>query len=183
MTLLSNIDLPLRRDYPDPEDQDRYLDDLVDELQKMYEKTAENVNGSIRNYADVDQTKWTPEIATDGVNGTIVYKWQYGWVLRQGIITDVWMDVAWSSIGTSTGRLYVNLPYRVTLGGNLEFPGVCQMSDFNFGPYSYYCLNARPNTYRCELWGCSSLSSTVWESIQGNGQIIGHIRYIGVEDE
>ena len=72
MSLPSNITLPLRVNYQSDEDMDRYLRDLVYELQGMYENLTDNINGFIRNNADIDQSQWLPTL-----NGTVAGTFTY----------------------------------------------------------------------------------------------------------
>jgi len=182
MSLPSNITLPLRVDYQNGEDMDRYLTDLVGEIQGMYENLTNNVNGFIRNNADTDQSKWTPTISTTGVAGTITYTRQVGWSVRQGIYTELWFDIEWSAIGTSTGKVYIDLPYKVTLSEGMPFIGTIQLGSIPFSPYTSSYVNAIPDTYKASVW-LSKASAVPFEAnISATGRFIGHIKYIGLED-
>lgn len=81
MSLPSNIILPLRVNYSDNNDIDRYLTDLVHELETMYENIADNVNGFIRTDGETDQAKWTPTL-NGTTSGTFTYTSQAGWSIR-----------------------------------------------------------------------------------------------------
>jgi hypothetical protein len=180
MTLPSNIILPLRRDYQNDEDMDRYFKDLVYELQDMYESIAGNVNGSIRNYADVDQSKWVPTL-NGTVAGDFIYTQQVGWSIRQGIYTEIFFDIIWSAT-TSSGNLYVELPYLVTTSDGMPFVGTIQASNLTYLG-NYLVINAIPNTYRGEIYGVTPAMPTANLAVQASGRLIGHLRYIGTSDE
>lgn len=182
MTLPTNIDLPLRVNYQDHEDIDRYMRDLVFELQNMYEKIAQNVNGFIRNNAETDQAQWTPTLAGT-VAGDFTYTQQIGWSIRQGIYTQLFFDISWSAT-MATGSLYLELPYRVTISSQKPFIGPLQPSSINFGAgYTNLVINAIPDTYRGEIWKTGSGVATANLSVPNSGRLIGTIDYIGLSDE
>jgi len=184
MTLPSDIDLPLRVDYTKEQDIDRYLSDLVFELQQMYKDIAENVNGFIRNNADVDQSQWLPTLAGTGVAGTFTYTQQVGWSIRQGIFTHLFFDVIWTNSGTAAGNLYLQLPYLVTLSTGRPFVGVLQPSSIAYGAgNSDLVINAIPDTYRGEIWTTGSGAASANLAVVASGRLSGHLMYIGVSDE
>lgn len=179
MTLPIDLDLPLKENY---EDDKLYLKDLVFELQGMYENIAQNVNGFIRNNEEVDQAKWEPTLNGTGA-GTFTYDHQIGWSIRQGIFTQLFFDIKWSAT-TAAGNLYVELPYRVTLSQQKPFVGVLQPSSINFGVgRTNLVINAIPNTYRGEIWSIRSGAATANLTVPASGQLMGHITYIGLENE
>jgi len=183
MTLPTDITLPLPRDYRDNINPDAYSNDLVFELQNMYQNVANNINGAIRNYADVDSSQWIPTINGTGSAGSTTYTHQIGWVFRQGIITEVWFDIQWSA-STATGNLFIDLPYIVTKSNQKPFVGVLQTSTIAYGAgKTLLTCNAIPSTYRLEIWSSGSAVATANVVVAGAGQLIGHCRYIGVSDE
>jgi len=182
MSLPSNITLPLRVDYQNDEDMDRYLRDLVYELQGMYENLTDNINGFIRNNADIDQSKWVPTLAGT-VAGPFIYTRQVGWSIRQGIYTEVFADIAWSST-TSTSNLYLELPYKVTRSDGMPFVGTVQASSIAFGAgRTDLVINAIPNTYKGEIWSIGSGVATANLAVPASGRLIVHLRYIGIDGE
>lgn len=184
MTLPPEIILPLRINYTDEKDSDRYLHDLVFDLQNMYEDIAENVNGSVRNNAEVDQSVWTPTLQGTGA-GTFTYATasQIGWSIRQGIFTELFFDITWSST-TATGNLYLELPYIAARSSGMPFKGSLQPSSIIYGVgVSSLTINAIPATSRGEIWSTGSTLATANFSVVASGRLIGHIRYIGQEDE
>lgn len=180
MTLPTNIILPLRTDYSD-EDLDRYIRDVVFQIQDFYEQVADNVNGFIRNNAEVDQAVWTPTLAGTG-SGTFTYTQQAGWSIRQGIFTEIFFDIIWSST-TATGNLYVELPYKVTFSDGMPFVGVLQPSSIGFGGGTNLVINGIQNSYRGEIWSVGSGAVTANLAVPASGRLIGTLRYIGLEDE
>ena len=184
MTLPSNIILPLISDYQNDSQNDsqndRYLRDLVFELQNMYDSIAQNVNGTIRNNAEVDQEKWKPTLqGTTG--GVFVYTKQFGWSIRQGIFTELFFDIEWTS-STATGNLYVELPYIVTLSDGMPFVGVIQASNIAYLG-NYLVINAIPNTYRGEIWNTTPAAATANLAVPASGRLLGTVRYIGISNE
>ena len=184
MTLPINLDLPLTIDQSNPKDVERYVKDLSFSIKDMYERTAQNVNGTIRSYADTDQSQWIPVLKTDGVNGTINYTRQYGWCLRQGIITEIWFDISWNSIGSTTGKIYLELPYKVIPSNGNPFVGPVNCSTIiGLGDNSIF-INGNPNSYQGQFWKSDGITGTpAWINIAKVGQLYGHLRYLGIEDE
>jgi len=182
MSLPTTIILPLRADYGNDEDIDRYLRDLVFELQSMYENMTDNINGFIRNNADVDQSQWQPTL-NGTVPGTFTYLLQVGWSIRQGIYTHVFFDIIWSG-STAGGNLYLELPYKVTFSNGRPFVGVVQPSAISFGAgNTNLVINAIPNTYRGEIWTVGSGAASANLAVPAGGQISGHLMYIGIDGE
>lgn len=181
MSLPENIIFPLRSS-SDDSPENKYLTDLIYELTNMYERIAENVNGSIRNNADVTGAKWTPTLQ-GSTSGSFTYSSQIGWSLRQGLFSNVWFDITWSAT-TASGNLYVELPYKVTKSSQTPFVGVIQDSSMTYtGGYSKLVINGIPNTYRGEIWECGDGVATQNKPVEAAGRLIGHIFYIGLEDE
>jgi len=180
MSLPTTITLPLRADYGDKEDLDRYIRDLVFELQSMYENLTENINGYIRNSGDIDQSQWLPTL-NGSVAGTFTYTQQVGWSIRQGIYTEVFADIIWSAT-TATGNIYLELPYKVANSDGMPFVGTVQPSNIAFAG-SNLVINAIPNTYRGEIWSIGSGLATTNLAVPASGRLIIHLRYIGLDGE
>jgi len=180
MSLPTTITLPLRVDYQDEKDMDRYLRDLVFELQSMYEDMADNINGFIRNNAEVDQAKWIPTL-NGTVAGDFTYTRQVGWSIRQGIFTELWADIEWTAT-TSGGNLYLELPYIVTRSDGMPFVGTAQASNVTFLG-NYLVINAIPDTYRGELYSVTPAGATANVAVPASGRLIIHCRYIGLDGE
>ncbi len=184
MTLPTNIIFPLRGDFSDLNDIDRYLGDLVFELQRMYEQIAQGVNGDIRGSAFTQRSEWTPLLKGTTVAGTFTYTHQIGWVLRQGLMTDIWFDVSWSASGTAAGNLFIELPYLVARSDEKPFSEVIQTSTIAYGGgNTLLSINATPNTFRGEIWSSGSGAVTANVAVAAAGQLIGHVRYIGRQNE
>jgi len=181
MTLPTTIDLPSIEDNQNSNDRDKYLKDLVKELQGMYESLTENINGFIRNDTEVDQAKWTPTL-NGTVAGTFTYTTQVGWSVRQGIYTELFFDIEWSST-TASGNIYLELPYKVTKSSGKPFVGAVQYTLALAATYPVVVINAIPDTYRGEFWICGPTVTTIQKAILNTGHLIGSIRYIGLEDE
>jgi len=182
MSLPTSINLPLRENYQDEKDHDRYQRDLVYELQGMYENIADNVNGFIRNDTEVDQAQWTPTLsAAAGV--TFTYTNQTGWSIRQGILTEVWFDITWSAVSALSGNLSVVLPYKVAPSNGRPFVGTCIPYNWNYTGNLTFYVNAQPDTYLGQFWGSRDAGPAAAAPVQNSGRMMGHIRYIGIEDE
>jgi len=182
MSLPSSIILPLRVNYTDQNDIDRYLTDLVHELEGMYGNIADNINGFIRNDGETDQSQWTPTLGGTTTAGTFTYTNQTGWSIRQGIFTELFFDITWSTT-TATGNLYVELPYKVVNSEGMPFVGVLQPSSIGFGGGVNLVINGIPNTYRGEIWSIGTGAATANLAVQASGRLIGQLKYIGLADE
>ena len=184
MTLPINYKLPQLDKAATPEQVTSYIQDLTYELQNMYEQTTQNVNGTFRNNLDVDGSEWVPILKPSGISGTITYTDQTGWVLRQGIMTDVWFTINWTGIGTSTGNLFVDLPYKVTKTKVNPFIGTATTGrqTFQVGHTGIVSI-ALPDSYLMVIssYGSGVAAGTV--PLAAPGFVAGHVRYIGVEDE
>lgn len=184
MTIPPSINLPLRVDFSNSDDMDRYMRDLVFELQNMYEELALGVNGSIKSNVQTQRENWTPELDGTAVSGTFTYTHQIGWVFRQGIIVDIWFDVAWSASGAAAGNLYLKLLYEVANSAQKPFVGPLQTSTIGYGGgHTLLSVNAIPATYRAEIWASGTGVATANVGVAAAGQLIGHCRYIGVSRE
>lgn len=185
MTLPSTIILPLRPEtfLNDFESVNNYLRELTVALQDMYGDVASSVNGDFKADAFVDRDQWTPTLKGTTAAGTFTYTHQVGWVLRQGIMTDVWFDIAWTASGGAGGNLYVELPYQVALSAQKPFVGVCQSSAFAYTGGTGIVVNGIPNTFRGEFWNVGSGFTSANQTVVASGQLIGHLRYIGIANE
>lgn len=186
MTLPSNIIFPFHDDFMNtnnPEDLRAYLKELTFSLQRMYEQLAQGVNGDIRADFGTERQQWTPVLKGTSTAGTFTYTHQAGWALRQGLIVDVWFDVLWSSAGSAAGNLYVELPYKVAVSNQKPFVGVVQSSSLTYTGGTGIVINGIQNTYRGEFWNVGSGFATANQAVVGAGQLIGHLRYIGQNDE
>jgi len=184
MTLPSNINFPLRVDFTEIEDVDRYMRDLTFEIQNMYEELAQGINGDIKGDAFTQKENWTPTLDGTAISGTFTYDHQIGWAYRQGLMVDIWFDISWSDPGISAGNLYLQLPYKVANSNQKPFSEVMQTSNISYGAgKSLLSINAIPNTYRGEIWASGSGLATANLSVPTSGQLIGHCRYLGVQNE
>ncbi len=182
MTIPSNWIFPAPADIKTIENADKFLKDLVVQLQTMYEQIAQGVNGDIKSDSFTQQENWTPTL-NGSVAGTFTYDHQIGWVLRQGLNTDLYFDVQWTAT-TAGGNLYLELPYRVANSTQMPFVGVLQPSSINFGAgNTNLVINGIPSTYRGEIWSIGSTIATANLVVPATGRLIGNIRYIGVRDE
>ena len=183
MTIPSNIILPLRADFTDFNDINRYLRDLTFELQRMYESVAQGVNGDIRASVYTQRENWEPILDGTSTTGAFTYTHQVGWVLRRGLWVDVFGDVAWTGVGSATGNLFVTLPYQVANSAQMPFVGVVQPSGITFTGGTSIELNCIPQTYRGEFWNSGSAFTTANQAVVSSGRLIFHVRYLGVSDE
>lgn len=193
MTLPINYKLPELNDAKSPEQMTSYLQDLTYELQNMYEQTAQNVNGVFRNSGDVDGSEWIPTIYGSTSAGNITYTKQVGWALRQGILTEIWFDIEWTSIGGAAGSINIDIPYKVipnpAFAGGFPpqpFNGAAFTSKLNYmtAGQTAVTISPIPNTFYAHIvaYGTGALNASA-VPIQSNGRVAGSVRYIGVEDE
>lgn len=184
MTLPINYKLPEINEATSPEQMTSYLQDLTFELQNMYEKTAQNVNGVFRNNSDVDGSEYIPTLVGSTSDGTFTYSRQAAYVLRQGLMTDVWFDIIWSAQVGATGQLRLVLPYKITRHGGLFFTGTCftNQATFPAGATGLVLLGVT-DTYQASIQAYGSGIDTSAINVYGSGRVGGYIRYIGVEDE
>lgn len=173
----------MRTDFSSVEDINRYLRDLVFSLQQRDEQVVQVLNGDIRGSAFIQRQNWTPVLNGISASGTFTYTHQIGWVLRQGLITDVWFDVEWTNNGTASGNLYIELPYQVAVSDEKPFVGIVQSSGITYSGGTGIVINAIPDTYRGEFWNVGSAFTTANQAVVASGQLIGFVRYIGVQNE
>ena len=195
MTLPINYKLPELNKNASPEETTSYIHDLTFELQNMYQTMAQNVNGFYRNNDFVDGSAWIPTIRGSTTAGTISYNQQSGWAIRSGIITEVWFQIGWGSIGGGTGLLFLDLPYKVTKydkdRGNLFIgPAISGGSPGSLLTGLVYPTNRTfittvglPETFFAKLEAGASGLPSAPVAIQADSYIAGSLRYIGVEDE
>lgn len=184
MTLPTTNIYPLVTTFKSMDDLNKYLRDLVFQLEDRDEQIADAINGNIRGNAFTQRENWTPILKGTVTPGTFTYTQQIGWVFRQGLFVDVWFDVIWSASGGAAGNLYVELPYKVAMSGGKPFVGVLQTATIGYGAgQTVLTVNAIPNTFRGEIWSSGSGNATANIAVAAAGQLIGHVRYIGVADE
>lgn len=183
MTLPTSKSFPTRKDKEDPVTRE-YILELIYELQDQYDELSEGINGSIKSSYQQQREYWTPVLKGTTVPGSPTYTRQVGWVLRHGIIVDVWADVIWTANGGAAGTLYIELPYKVANTDGFPFIGHAQPAGlaFNAG-YTAAGVAAITNSYRLELWQYGSGVATIPIPFPAFGQLICHVRYIGVQDE
>ena len=161
---------------------DSYMRELVFTLQRQYENVAQAVNGDIRRNVDTGSTQWIPVIRDSANSGTtFTYDHQVGWVLRKGIIVDVWFDVKWTSnTGAITGNMYLELPYKVAITEEKPFVGVLQTSVFSYTAGTGCVINAQSDTFQGDIWNTGDGFTTANQGSVASGHLIGNLRYVGV---
>lgn len=184
MTLPIQNNFPQQRQLRDSADIAKFVKDLVFQLHTRDQQIVQVVNGDIRGSAFTQSQNWTPVLKGTVTPGTYTYDHQVGWALRQGLFTDLWFDISWSAAGASAGNLYIELPYKVAASDQKPFIGVLQPSSLSYGVgYSDLVINAIPGTYRGEIWATGSGVATANLAVAASGALIGHVRYIGVQNE
>lgn len=189
MTLPSTIIFPLHSDKilsGDPKDLDKYMRELNFSLQRMYEELSQGINGDIRtNFSEASST-WTPTLngSTPGVFTYTGGGHQIGWVLRQGLMVDIFFDVKWTAKdGTVAGDLFLELPYQVALTEQKPFVGVVQSSSVAYTGGTELVINAISDTFTGEFWYTGDAVASANQQVVATGQLAGHIRYIGKQIE
>jgi hypothetical protein len=167
---------------PEPEyfstDPQDYIDVLVTRIQEMYEDIANSVNGSFRNEAEMDGTKWIPTLS-GSTAGSFTYTQQLGWSFVQGIMVDVWGFVSWSST-TASGTFQVDLPYKVIPNNSLlSFVGTCTPSGITFASGTACNIEAIQSTYYAHIKTYGTSISSAILNVPASGSLTYHLRYIG----
>ncbi len=184
MTLPTTTILPLHSEkIKEGGDQlDAYMRELVFSLQSQYEELAVAINGSTKRSVDEGNVKWEP-IVVDSLGGiTFTYNHKIGTVLRQGLMVDIFFDVKWSGVDTGTitsGKMEIELPYKVAVSSQKPFVGVVQPSIFTFTAGTECVINAEPDSYKLEVWNTGDAFTTAQQGSVSAGHLIGNIRYVG----
>ncbi len=155
---------------------ERYFRDLVFTLQDQYQQIAFAVNGEIRNNAEQGNQQYIPTISGTTTAGEGTYTRQIGWVLRQGLLTDVWFDISWSA-HTGTGSLSVDMPYLSALGSGNPFIGTMNTQTITFSGYvvGVMLTDSRTMTLIDSISGATDANI----AMLGAASLRGHIRYVG----
>jgi len=153
-----------------------YIRDLLNTLTDMYQSIAQNVNGALREF--------TPIVQGLTGAGTGTYTYQTGWLLRRGIIVDIWFSVAWTA-HTGTGDTSILLPFQVAKSQQEPFVGTIESVGSNaFGAgYTYLVLKGLEDTFSAVITKCGSGVPSAPLAMAATGSYVGHIRYIGKEFE
>ena len=184
MTLPTGQIYPTVREIKSMDDVNRYFNDLIFALEDRDEQLADAVNGQIRGNAFTQRQQWTPVLKGATTAGTFTYTHQIGWVFRQGLLVDVWFDILWTAQAGAAGNLYVELPYKVATSTGKPFVGPLQTATIGYGAgQTVLNVNAIPSTFRGEIWSSGSAAATANIAVAAAGQLIGHVRYLGVADE
>jgi hypothetical protein len=179
MTLPTDIVFPFRPETfqnPDPKKFQDYMENLLDKLTDMYQQIAQNVNGWIK--------PWEPSLF--GVDDSdVTYVNQFGWIRRSGIMTQLWMDLSWSTLST-TGDLIIQMPYKSANSEGSPWVGVIESvssnNTFDSG-YTYLVWNCTPNTTQGKIIECGSGKTSKALQMANKGGFRGYIEYIGQEFE
>jgi len=191
MTLPITRILPTIPNFESLEESQKYLNDLTFELKDMYNETAEHVNGTFRSSLETDGSEWVPAIRGDIIPGDVTYGNRIGFVLRQGIMTEIWFDVEWTTIGGATGPLSLDLPYLVGPQANINpalipFVGAAFSAQLTYMTPGQTSLTVTPvaNSFAAFFHGYGSgpINASPLQ-IQANGRVGGSVRYIGIADK
>ena len=182
MTLPNTIIFPQRVNFQNQKATENYFDDLIFTLQRMYEQVADGVNGQIRADVFTGASQWTPTLDGVTTTGTFTYTKQTGFTLRQGLLTDVWFDVAWSAAGAAAGALFLTLPYLVALTNDMPFTGHIQASSVAYTAGTQLSINAISSTFRGEIWCSGTGIATTNQLVVASGELIGYLRYLGQDE-
>lgn len=158
----------------DPADLELYMRDLINELTEMYTNIVNNVNGTL--------TQWTPVVKGFAVAGLGTYTRQTGWYLRQGLIVDLWYDVAWTA-HTGAGALIMNMPFKAANTQNTPWVGG-NWSDIPLtAGYTNLVMSINSDSFDGVLLQTGSGVAIANAVLPAAGRIIGHVRYVGKEFE
>lgn len=178
MTLPTDINLPTPENLLSEDSTynvETYLKELNNQLENMYQDVAQNVNGYIK--------EWQPIVIGLSTAGTGTYTNQSGWIRRAGILTECWLDVAWSA-HTGTGSVAIQMPYQAAISNGSPFVGTIESSIANAFPgFSYLTWRVEPNTLNGVIVKNGTGVPSAGLAIAGTGGFRGYIRYIGKEFE
>jgi hypothetical protein len=188
VTIPNDIILPVPNETTTntPESLNRYLVELVRSLEDMYRELSEGSNGDFRTSFSDENRIWTPTIKdTADSTTTFTYTRQIGWVLRKGLVVDAWFDVQWTAVagGTINGKMFLELPYKIAITDSNPFSSSVRTSTFAYTGGTSCFMDALSDTFRGDIWNSGSGFSTARQDSRSAGRIIGHIRYIGQQDE
>lgn len=159
---------------------DSYLRELIFSLQRQYEDIAQAINGDIRTEVSQGSGRYLPTIVGTTGDGTATYARQIGYVVRQGLMVDVWFDLDWT-LHTGTGDLTVTLPYLVALGDGNPFIGAVNTQTIAFS--GYVVGMGQSNSRQMLLIDSASGVASVNISMLAAASLRGHLRYVGQEIE
>ena len=176
MTLPVTTILPVPKVTDDPE-LEKYLNELTSTLQQQYEDIAQATNGSIKNNAESGGNSYIP-VLQGSTPGTFTYTHQIGWILRKGLMVDVWGDILWSA-ATATGDLFVKLPYKAAISAQMPFVGVVQPIDLAYTAGTSMVINSSPDTYNGYFFNIGNGLAESKQQVAATGRLIFHLRYLG----
>jgi len=179
MTLPTDIVFPLDPELLRAGDIDsakKYNANLITSLTDMYQDIAQNVNGSIR--------EWSPTVYGTGTAGTATYSRQFGWIRRAGILTELWMDIAWTA-HTGAGSAAILMPYQAANSSGSPWIGTLESAQANtFGSGNTYLVwRCEPNTTQGSIIRCGSGVVSTSLPLAASGGFRGYIQYLGKEIE
>lgn len=158
----------------DPADLELYMRDLIYELTEMYTNIVNNVNGRL--------AQWTPVVKGFAVEGVGTYTYQTGWYLRQGLIVDLWYDVAWTA-HTGNGALIMNMPFKAANTENVPWVGGNWSDIALTAGYSNLVMSVNSDSFDGVLLQTGSGVAIANAILPAAGRILGHVRYVGKEFE
>lgn len=158
-----------------------YMKELIKKLEDDYQVMAMTTNGTLRSDASPKQRNYTPTVSGGTTAGAGTYTHQTGWVMRQGLITDVWFDVRWSA-HTGTGDLQLDLPYEAAYSDNEPFQGTLSAENLTFS--GFLTGSVLPDSRAMEVIDTQSGGASARVAItNADTTIRGHIRYVGKRNE
>lgn len=181
MTIPNEFNLPIRPLGDNPKELENYITDLSNTLEDALTTLADGINGQFKTDTLSQKEQYIPTL--DGsTSGNFTYVHQNGWVLRKGLLVDLWFDIQWSAT-TASGNLFLNLPYEVAMTANLPFVGFVQPSNVAFTVGTDIVINALTETYRGYFYNTGNGIPTANQLVVASGRLIGYIRYIGKQNE
>lgn len=183
MTLPTDIIFPLHSDRinsENPKDREDYMSELVFSLTTMYENISETVNGNMSNDQTLGMLNYTPVVTgTTGVNGAETYSKQTGWYLRQGLMVDVWVDIAFTG-HAGTGNTQISLPYTSAITNNEPFQGMLVATTIAYSAgYTQISWNVPSDSIIANVLETGSGQPLQSLPMAAAATFCGHIRYIG----
>lgn len=151
------------------------LNTLTVELDDMYRKVSQEVNGVFRRVEN-------PRIIGLGTAGVGSYIDNEALYFRNGIFVDYWFYFYWNA-HTGAGGLGIELPFLTYNQTIVPAVGFCVTSDLVY-PAGITAVNivVDANSRVANLIGYGSGISTQLINIQSSGAIEGYIRYVSRDD-
>lgn len=188
MTLPENLILPFHLQQirsGNPDDMARYMQDMVNELERMYRDLAENVNGQIKSSDASVYQNWTPVLEGSSTPGSFTWASGYpsGLLKYKGNELDIWFNLRWTGTsGSPAGDLRLITPYTFRETDQASWVGVVESNLTLSSGYSWVTCEAVPNNNYINFKENGSGVNIQNLSVASTGQLKGHVRCLIAND-